>query len=308
MGQAVAYESVAKRTKLTQEIEAMERQSLRADAEIESGLVDAQSFSHDQISDKQGFMARLATKKKRLALITPPSLAEMNDKGVKDKKLRARASQLADVWVNGTGKFPRARSREEMEQCPAGADDMNRLHHQLISHHNVTADGELVKVNHKKAQYPLYVELKNLLRIINSDSEEELDGSVSNLELLRPDRVEDKDSLLNFRARTYASPARNLTAQEYEKRIGIESLNPIQLSIHEAEKAGVIKPPTMEDHFQRMFGEGNSKAEAKVDNGSLGENEPIHTGANNWVLATGITFRGSRKEARKRTLEMKDEE
>jgi len=74
------------------------------------------------------------------------------------------------------------------------------------------------------------------------------------MELLRPDAVSDNDSLMNFRSRTFASPASRLSAQEYEDRVGIEHLNPSQLALHELEKQGSIAPPTMDEHFKRMFG------------------------------------------------------
>jgi len=133
-----------------------------------------------------------------------------------------------------------------------------------------------------------------------------MDNSIANLEMLRPARVNDNESM--FASRTF-TPGSNLTAQEWEDRVGIGSLNPIQLAIHELEKKGTTKPPSMEEHYERMFGEGDNKEEAveavNESAGGLGENEPTHAGANNWVLFDGDTFRGSRKEARERTLEIK---
>ena len=187
MGQAVAYESAAKRDILAEEIRKMDRQAKRMDSEISAGLIDSASFSHDRLSDKQGFLARLANKKKQLKLISPPSIEELKERGVKEDDLRDRAKQLAKFIVGSYGKFPRMRSRIEMDQCPAGATDLNNLYHRKIAHHNVTKSGEMISVDHKKGQYPAYVEFKNMCRILGKDSETELDNSLANLELLRPD-------------------------------------------------------------------------------------------------------------------------
>jgi len=300
MGQAVVYESLRKREVLQDEITKMERQSRRMDSEVSAGLIDSASFSHDRIDDKAGFMARLKNKKERLRLITPPSIKELAERGVTEDNLRKRAEQLAKFIVMPHGKFPRMRSRIEMDQCPAGADDMERLYHQKISHHNITRDGEMVKTDHGKSQYPAYAEFKNLCRILGKDSESELDSSLANLELLRPDNVADKDTLMNFRTRTYANPAANLNAQEYEDRVGIDHLNPLQLALHELEKQGKVAPPTMEEHFERMFGPGDHKSEngaAEPDTpapASIGD--PIDIGNNQWMTPDGDTLTGTEQQ------------
>ena len=309
MGQAVAYESLGKRNILIDEIRDMERQANRMDREVSSGLIDSASFSHSRLNDKDGFLAKLASKKKQLALITPPSLEELKNRGVSEDNLRKRREQLAKFIVMPIGKFPRMRSQEEMDRAPAGSDDLNKLYHRKIAHHNIDKAGNLIAVDHSKSQYPGYVEYKNLCRILSSSegSEEEMDNSVANLEMLRPPRVNDNESM--FASRTF-TPASRLTAQEYEDRIGIESLNPIQLAIHELEKKGAMKAPSMGEHYERMFGDGGDKVvtEAKVADAKVAESdgdEPLHVGANNWVLPNGDPFRGSRKEAKERWAEVK---
>ena len=109
MGQAVAYESAAKRAILAEEIRRMERQTGRMDSEVSAGLVDSASFSHDRLNDKAGFLGRLKAKKRQLALITPPSIEELVEKGTKEDDLRDRAQQLAKFIVGPYGKFPRMR-------------------------------------------------------------------------------------------------------------------------------------------------------------------------------------------------------
>ena len=59
MGQALAYESKAKRNLLSQEISDMERQANRMDREVSSGLVDSASFSQSRLNDRDGFLATL---------------------------------------------------------------------------------------------------------------------------------------------------------------------------------------------------------------------------------------------------------
>ncbi len=305
MGQAVAYESAAKRAVLSEEIRRMDRQAGRMDSEVSAGLIDSQSFSHDRLNDKAGFLSRLKAKKRQLALITPPSVEELEAKGVKESDLRERSKQLAKFIVGPYGKFPRMRSRIEMDQCPAGAADLNNLYHRKIAHHNVAKDGTMVSVDHAKGQYPAYVEFKNLCRILGKDSEAELDSSLANLELLRPDDIKDNDSLMNFRTRTFASPASRLSAQEFEDRVGIEHLNPSQLALHELEKRGSIVPPTMQEHFTRMFGEGDNKESESAENiaeptsqsaaaSTIGE--PLHIGDNKWALPDGVVLEGTREE------------
>ncbi len=49
MGQAVAYESVAKRSILAEEIRKMDKQARRMDSEYSAGLIDSASFSHDRL-------------------------------------------------------------------------------------------------------------------------------------------------------------------------------------------------------------------------------------------------------------------
>jgi len=266
MGQAIAYESLAKRNILSDEISDMERQANRMDREVSSGLIDSASFGQSQLNDREGFLATLSSKKKELELITPPSLEELKNRGVSIDNLRKRHEQLAKFIVMPIGRFPRMRSQEEMDRAPAGSDDLNKLYHRKIAHHNIDKAGNLISVDHSKSQYPGYVEYKNLCRILSSGegSEEEMDNSVANLEMLRPARVNDNESMFASRAFT---PASRLSAQEYEDRVGIESLNPIQLAIHELEKKGAMKPPSMEDHFERMFGEGDNKVDDSVSAG-----------------------------------------
>ncbi len=306
MGQALAYESKAKRNVLSQEIKDMERQANRMDREVSSGLVDSASFSQSRLNDQEGFLATLANKKKQLALITPPTLNELKNRGVSIDDLRKRQQQLAKFIVLPIGRFPRMRSTEEMDRAPAGSDDLNKLYHRKIAHHNIDKAGNLIAVDHKKAQYPGYVEYKNLCRILSSSegSEEEMDNSVANLEMLRPARVNDNESM--FASRTFASPGSRLSAQEWEDRVGTESLNPIQLAIHELEKQGKMEPPSMEEHYERMFGLGDNKAEPVVPVPVTGQPlpsddskdiPPLEISPGVWSMPDGDTFTGSEEDA-----------
>lgn len=315
MGQAVAYESVAKREVLKRQIDDMERQAKRMDREYASGLVESASFSHDRINDKAGFLSRLKSKKRQLALVTPPSVAELKARGIKMDDLRERREQLAKFIVLPIGRFPRMRSHEEMEKCPAGADDLNKMHHRKIAHHNIDKAGNLISVDHSKSQYPGYVEYKNLCRILSAGegSEAEMDNSIANLEMLRPARVNDNESM--FASRTFASPASRLTAQEYEERVGIESLNPMQLALHELEKEGKITPPTMEEHFERMFGPGENKSGEDANSpapSSLSEaapsaiDGPIQINDTQWMLPDGSTLEGTKEAVMAQWEALKD--
>ncbi len=295
MGQALAYESKAKRNLLSQEISDMERQANRMDREESAGLIDSASFAQSRLNDRDGFLATLAKKKQQLALITPPTLKELEGRGVSIDNLRKRQKQLAKFIVMPIGRFPRMRSTEEMDRAPAGSDDLNKLYHRKIAHHNIDKNGELVTVDHSKSQYPGYVEYKNLCRILSAGegSEEEMDNSVANLEMLRPARVNDNESM--FASRTFASPGKNLNAQQWEDRVGVEHLNPIQLAIHELEKKGKMEAPSMEDHFERMFGKGDNKVAEPAEPNPVGDLIEIKPGV--WSLPSGEVVEGSEEDA-----------
>ena len=253
MPEAVVYESHRQRERIKDEITGMERTLNRIDKLQDSGLVESGSFANDVIGDNMTLEKQCHQRKKHLDSVTPPNIEELEEKGIKRKAMIARTSQLADFIVNDYGQFPRMRSQEEMDLCPAGAVDMNLLYHKKICHHNIAPNGNIVNVDHGKGELSCHTEYKNLMRILNADREEELDSSIANLEMLRPGKADSKDSLTDFTRRTYQSPTRNLTAQEFEDRVGIEGLNPLMKYIHDLEKKDELKAPTFEDHFKKLF-------------------------------------------------------
>ena len=297
MAQAVQFESKIKRDKLAGEVEDMEKLAKRQNILESTGIVQSGSFGGSVLNDREMFKQKLASKKKQLGMITPPSPKEMEEKsGMTIDQMIKRHKQLSSFIVNPQGQFPRMLSREEMTECPPGADDLNRLHHTKIAHHTCDKNGDLVSVDHSKGQMPAYVEYKNWSRILGLDSEAELDSSLANMELLRPDRVDKNDSLAQFASRVYANPASRLTAQEYEDRVGIEGLNAIQKEIHELEKLGQMKAPDMVEQFKNLHKTNFPKDLDPVPDTASGD-EPIYIGKGQWLLPDGEIFIGLEAEA-----------
>ena len=297
MAQAVQFESKLKRDKLKGEVEDMEKLAKRQNILESSGVVQSGSFGGSVLNDREMFKQKLSSKKKQLEMITPPSPREMEDKsGMNRDQMIERHKQLADFIVHPQGQYPRMLSREEMTECPPGADDLNRLHHTKIAHHTCDKNGDLVSVDHSKGQMPAYVEYKNWSRILGLDAESELDSSLANMELLRPDRVNKNDSLAQFASRVYANPASKLTAQEYEDRVGIEGLNAMQKQIHEQEKQGELKAPDMVKQFKELYTPDFPDAPEPVADASPGD-EPIYVGNGQWLLPDGEMFQGLEAEA-----------
>ena len=159
MAQAVQFESKLKRDKLKGEVEDMEKLAKRQNILESSGVVQSGSFGGSVLNDREMFKQKLSSKKKQLEMITPPSPREMEDKsGMNRDQMIERHKQLADFIVHPQGQYPRMLSREEMTECPPGADDLNRLHHTKIAHHTCDKNGDLVSVDHSKGQMPAYVE------------------------------------------------------------------------------------------------------------------------------------------------------
>jgi hypothetical protein len=189
--------------------------------------------------------------KKRLKEMTPPDLEELEGKGVKADTVVRRAEQLAEFIKTGGGKFPRMRTVREMQEMPAGAVDLHMMHEEMLKHHNITANGDIVRVDKNNGQQSCLDEWKDLQRIINKDAEP-FAPNIANPEILRPDTSSEKDSLINYTKRVYASPGKNLTPEQYEERIGIEGLGKVARAVHEVEKRGQMKIPSVEEQFKKL--------------------------------------------------------
>jgi hypothetical protein len=183
--------------------------------------------------------------------MTPPSLDELSERGVEKKTVIARAEQLAEFIKKGGGKFPGMRTKREMGEMPSGAVDLHMMHEEMLKHHTITSDGEIVRVDKSKGQQSCLDEWKDLQRIINKDVEPYA-PNIANPEILRPDSSSENDSLINYTRRVYANPGRNLSPEEYEKRIGIEGLGKTARAVHEAEKNGQMQIPSVEEQFRRL--------------------------------------------------------
>lgn len=287
MPEAVVYESYYRREKIKEEIQGMEKTLNRRDKLVESGIMDSGSFENDLIGDNSTLEKQYVQRKKHLNSVTPPSIEELEDKGIKRKAMIARTSQLADFIINDYGQFPRMRSQEEQDLCPAGTVDMNLLYHKKICHHNIAPDGTIVTIDHGKGELSCHTEYKNLQRILNSDREADLDSTIANLEMLRPGKADKNDSLTDYTRRTYQSPTKNLTAQQFEDRVGIEGLNPLMKYIHDLEKKDKLKAPTFEDHFKKLF-----MHEDKPENGSSEVKPPQESKGDEAVEKPRIKFLG----------------
>lgn len=246
------YQSQARRDELERVIGDRERIIRREAHERGDGFVDGPHDAENLVQDR-GQLAQLnKNDRKRLDQMTPPSLDELEKRGVNKDAVVARVEQLAEVIKSGGGKFPGMRTRREMQDMPAGAVDMHMMHEQLLKHYNVTPNGEIVRVDKSKGQQSCLDEWKDLQRIVNKDAERWA-PNITNLEILRPDTSSENDSLVNYTRRAYANPGKNLTAEQYEERIGIEGLGSTAKAVHEVEKAGQMQIPSVEEQFKKIY-------------------------------------------------------
>lgn len=232
------YQTYRKRERLQQEISDRTR-LLKREQYGPSGDDFDGGTAADRIQNLGALGAANERDKKRLAVMTPPDTKQLQDKGIKEpeKKIEKRLKQLEEAIINGNGGYPGMCSVREMQENPAGSTDKHLLHNDLIRHHNVTADGKLVRVDHKKGQQSMHDEWKDLRRILYKDAESSA-PNIANLEVLRPDTV-DRSNLANYAKRSYA-PFAKLSQEEYAKRVGITGLTPQARKVAEFELADPV--------------------------------------------------------------------
>ncbi len=253
------YQSQVRRDELAQVIGDRERIIRREANERGDGFVEGPHDAENRVQNR-GRLAKLnENDKKRLDEMTPPSLDELEKRGVEKDTVVARVAQLAEVIEKGGGKFPGMRTRREMNEMPAGSVDLHMMHEEMLKHYNVMPNGEMVRVDKSKGQQSCLDEWKDLQRIVNKDAEQWA-PNIANPEILRPDTSSENDSLVNYTKRAYASPGKNLTPEEYEDRIGIKGLGSTAKAVHEVEKAGQMQIPSPEEQFKKIYAQEQVEA------------------------------------------------
>lgn len=281
---ATRYAPYHQREALEQDIKDRERIVHRQVEQESPGLINSGKDAADRINRLDIHDNQLKQMRKQLAESTPPDIEEVEKKGVKREQLERRLNQLEEALVKGAGHFPRMRTKREYQECPAGTVDLDQLHQKFQKHYNVGPDGTLYKVDKKKGQQSIAEETKDLRRILYKEMEADM-RDLGNLETLRPDDGKD-DSLINYARRSYASPAKNLTAEEYEERFDVSKLTRGARMIHEMEKQGKVKMPDIIEQFKKL----HTRDEEPVD-----APEPVYN-APWWAFPDGTKIQGKKTD------------
>ena len=171
---------------------------------------------------------RMADSVRELQQLTPPSVEEMEDRGVTRKALEEEDKRLTKFLVHGDASIgvPRMRTESEMREAPPGASQKNRAWLRGVKH-----------------ALDRWRDVRSILRRDHEDDAEHL----TDVETIRPKTVP--------RGGEADLAYRRMSATRYIEKFGVEKLSPVARMVLEAEAAEEsARPQTPSEAFAASFG------------------------------------------------------